>query len=66
MRGHGLLGSAYQAVAARTACGTQASAAFGFAGLLVELTDADFFFDTATLDELAKTADGLLGGFFIP
>jgi len=53
-------------LAARTAGSTKPGAAFGLAGLFVELTNADFLFDATALDELAKAANGLLGSFFVP
>ena len=61
-----LLGGGAKQVAARAAFGAQTSSAAGFAGLLVILFATHFFFDSATLDQLAEPAHGLLNGLAIP
>ena len=50
-----------EAFAACATLGAEAGPALGFAGLLIELSNAHFLFDSAPLDELAETAHGLLG-----
>jgi hypothetical protein len=54
-----------ESLAARAALGTQTGSALDLAGLLVEFANPHFFLDTASLDELAKTANGLLSRFLV-
>jgi hypothetical protein len=64
--GAGYLAGGHEPFAAGAALGAEASATLGFAGLLVELTNTNFFFDTATFHQLAKSANRLLSGFSFP
>jgi hypothetical protein len=54
-----------ETLAACTALGTQTGTALDLAGLLVEFAHPHFLLDTASLDQLAKTANGFLGRFLI-
>jgi hypothetical protein len=62
----GYLTGGHETFAAGAALGAEASATLGFAGLLVKLTYTNFFLDTATFHQLAKSANRLLSGFSFP
>lgn len=62
--GRPLLG-AHQSLAAGAALCAKAGSTLGFARLLVEFPDPDFFLDAATLDQLSKPPDGFLSRLLI-
>lgn len=53
------------AIAAAAALGTELGTTLGGAGLLVELADTHLLFDATPLNQLAESADGFLGRFFV-
>jgi hypothetical protein len=59
------LGRGEQAVATGTPLGAETRATLDFTRLFVELANPHFFLDTASFDQLAEAADGLLGRFLI-
>jgi hypothetical protein len=52
-------------LAAGAALGAKACPTLDFARLLVEFANPHFFLDAASLDQLSKTADSLLGRFLV-
>ena len=50
-----------EAIATGASLSAKAGPALGFAGLLVELAHSHFLLDPAPLDQLAETANSLLG-----
>jgi hypothetical protein len=54
-----------EALASRTTLGAKAGAPLDLAGLFVEFADPHFLFDSASLHQFAKAADGLLGRFLV-
>lgn len=57
--------SAHQPFAASAALSAEAGTTLGLARLLVEFPYPDFLLDAATLDQLPKPPDGLLGRLFV-
>lgn len=57
--------SAHHPFTACAALSAKAGAAFGLARLFVEFPHSDFFLDAATLNQLSKPPDSLLGRLFV-
>jgi hypothetical protein len=56
---------AHEAIATGATLGAKACAAAGLARLLVELANANFFLDAATLNQLPESPDGFLRRLFV-
>jgi hypothetical protein len=54
-----------EAFAAGASLGAKSGPTLDFARLFVELANSHFLFDAASLDQLSKAADSLLGRFFV-
>jgi hypothetical protein len=59
------LGTRHNAGSAGATFGSQAGAAFDFAGLFVVFPSSHFFLDAASLNQFAKTANCFLNRFFV-